>query len=69
MDDNNILKQAENCLNVSEIKNSVRELKEFVPSIVEINKMVYTEMLKQGFNKQQAFKFSCEYTLNLFSEK
>lgn len=61
--DNNILRQAEHSLNVNEFKCVTKELKEFIPSVVEINKTVYDEMLKQGFNKQQAFKFSCEYIL------
>ncbi|RXI57248.1 hypothetical protein DP122_00250 [Clostridium tetani] len=61
--DNNILRQAEHSLNVNEVKRATIEIKEFIPSIVEMNKSVYDEMLKQGFNEQQAFKFSCEYTL------
>lgn len=63
MMDNNILRQAEHSLNVNEVKRATIEIKEFIPSIVEMNKSVYDEMLKQGFNEQQAFKFSCEYTL------
>ncbi|EQB4336201.1 hypothetical protein ACYJ2V_000106 [Clostridium botulinum] len=48
---------------VHEVKSATTELKEFIPSLVELNKTVYTEMLNQGFDEQQAFKFSCEYTL------
>lgn len=61
--ENNILKQAENCVNVASLKQAVEQLKDYVPSIVDINKAVYDEMLKQGFDRQQAFKFSCQYTI------
>ncbi|MGX7745817.1 hypothetical protein [Rhodopseudomonas parapalustris] len=57
-----ILKQAENCLNVSAAKQGAEMLKDFIPTIVSINKSVYDEMIKQGFAKRQAFEFSCQYT-------
>lgn len=58
-----ILGQAEQYLNVSEVERVVNAIKDFIPSIVQLNKAIYEEMLKQGFSEAQAFKFSCDYTM------
>ncbi|WP_286910741.1 hypothetical protein [Clostridium sp. UBA1652] len=60
-----ILRKVENHLNVTEVKQGAEMLKEYVPSIVSMNKDMYEEMKKQGFTDEQAFKFSCQYTLKM----
>lgn len=67
--EDNILRHAENCLNAFQAKQAIKMMKEFIPTIVNMNKAIYDEMLKQGFNEQQAFKFSSEFTLkSIFKE-
>lgn len=64
MDDkHNILKQAEQYVNVGAAKIALEQMKDYVPVIVGMNKSVFEEMKKQGFNDEQAFKFSSQYTL------
>ncbi len=66
----NILNQAEHFVNLSEAKIAIEKMKDFIPTIVDINKSVYDEMKKKGFTADQAFKFSCDYTLKcIFQEK
>lgn len=64
-DKNNILNKVNNIMNVGEIRRETQNLIETFSSIAEINKGMYDEMLKQGFNEQQAFKFATDYTLRL----
>ena len=66
---NYILNQVQNIMNVGEIKRETQNLIESFSSIVQINKSMYDEMLVQGFNEQQAFKFACDYTLNLVTPR
>lgn len=62
---NHILNQVNNVMNVGELRRETKNLIESFSSIVEINKAIYDEMIKQGFNEQQAFKFATDYTLKL----
>ncbi|AWK52227.1 hypothetical protein DIC82_15010 [Clostridium beijerinckii] len=62
---NNILNQVQNAINIGELKRETQNLVEMFSSIVQINKNMYDEMKKQGFNEEQSFKFACEYTLKL----
>lgn len=61
--DNDINKQANLFLDAAEAKMGIEMLKEIIPGMVGINKTVYEEMKKQGFNDMQAFQFSCQYTI------
>ena len=63
--DNNILKQAKNYINEVAAKNAFEEIKVLVPMMVDTNKNVYDEMKKKGFTNEQAFSFSCQYTLKI----
>lgn len=67
--ENNILNQVQNVMNIGEVKRETQNLIESFSSIVQINRTMYDEMLKQGFNEQQAFKFSSDYTLSLISPR
>lgn len=61
--DSDILSQVKHHLDVNDVGNAVEQINGFIPSIITLNRIVYEEMLKQGFNEKQAFKFSCEFTL------
>lgn len=60
-----ILNQVNNVMNIGELKRETKNLIETFSSIAEINKTMYDEMINQGFNEQQAFKFATDYTLRL----
>lgn len=62
---NNILNQVNDSMQLGEFKRETEKLIESFSSIASINKNMYEEMLKQGFNEQQAFRFACDYTLKL----
>lgn len=64
-----ILNQAEKAINFKELKDSMSEFKEVVSYIVSLNKMIYKEMIKQGFDKEQAFEFSCSYIFSILMPK
>lgn len=66
---NNILKQVEDSIMTGETKRDFKNILEIMPEIVGLNKFVYDEMIKRGFNKQQAFKFSCDYILSMLFNK
>lgn len=66
---NDILNQVNNVMNVGQIRRETKNLIETFSSIAEINKAMYDEMLKQGFNEQQAFKFAADYTLSLVAPR
>jgi hypothetical protein len=58
-----ILKQAEHTLNLQECRAALKELKDFIPEIAQLTKLVYTEYKKAGFSTRQAFELAKEYTM------
>lgn len=62
---NNILNQMEDYMMIGEAKRATKNVLEMIPDVAVINKTVYSEMRKQGFDDSQAFKFACDYTLKL----
>jgi hypothetical protein len=61
----NILNQVNNLMKNNELKLEIQNLIDTFSMVVQLNKAMYDEMIKQGFNEQQAFKFSCDYVLGL----
>lgn len=66
---NDVIGQAEDEININEVRRATTTILEMIPSVVEITKKVYDEMITKGFNEKQAYKFACEYTLNACCRK
>lgn len=65
----NVFNEANHVIGLYEAKQGLKQMKDFIPMIVEFNKNMHDEMVEQGFTEQQAFQFSCEYTLRQFIQK
>lgn len=65
MKDDNILNQAQQCVNVQAMKTALAQFKDFIPMITDLNKSLYDNMIEKGFSNEQAFDFACNYTLKI----
>lgn len=63
--EDNILNQAQQCVNVQMMKTALTQFKDFIPMITDLNKSLYDSMKEKGFSDQQAFEFACDYTLKI----
>lgn len=58
-----ILKQAKNVMDIANAKKGLNMMKDILPIIADLNKATYDEMKKKGFTDEQAFNFSCMFTM------